>query len=139
MRLSAFRQSLLGQFVVHAVLPSVLVLAAVIAVNGMRGYAALQAMAERTAIAEATAVANEIEAWNIEATSVVKVLSDAADAGLFGDRAGSLRLMRRVMDEYPDLEACYYTYAPNADGRDAAAIAAARTCSATTLAAARSR
>jgi len=126
MRLSDFRRGLLGQFILYAVLPSVAVLAAVIAVNGWRGYAALQSMAERTAIAEASAVANEIEAWNVEAISIVQMLADAGDVGLFGDRASSLRMMRRVMETYPDLEACYYTYAPNADGKDAASLAALR-------------
>ena len=49
MRLTEFRRGLLGQFVAYAVVPSVAVLAAVIFVNGWRGFAALQSMVERTA------------------------------------------------------------------------------------------
>ena len=126
MSLLKTRKGLLGQFIIFGVLPAVSVVALVIGINGARTYTMLDRSAEQTAIAEASAIAGEIEAWNVEATAIVSVLSRATDYGLFGNRADSLKMMRQVMEAYPELEACYFMYEPNADGNDATALAAQR-------------
>ncbi|NBV65267.1 MAG: hypothetical protein EBR71_12555, partial [Planctomycetes bacterium] len=126
MSLLKSRKGLLGQFVLFGVLPAVSVVALVIGINGIRTFRMLDRSAQETAIAEASAISGEIEAWNVEATAIVNVLSRATEYGLFGNRADSLKLMRQVLEAYPDLEACYFMYEPNADGNDAAALAAQR-------------
>ena len=126
MSLLKSRKGLLGQFVVYGVLPAVSVVALVIGINGVRTFRMLDRSAQETAIAEASAVAGEIEGWNMEAAAIVNVLGRATEYGLFGNRADSLKMMRQVLEAYPELEACYFMYEPNADGNDATALAALR-------------
>ena len=120
------RKGLLAQFVLFGILPALAVVALIIVINGVRTYGMLDRSAQQTATAEATAIANEIESWNVEATTIVGILSRATEFGLFGNRADSLKLMRQVVEAHPDLEACYFVYEPNADGNDATALAAVR-------------
>ena len=119
-------RSLLGQFVAFGVVPSVAVLAIVIGVNGFRSASLLSEAARRTAVAEANGLANELEGWNRQAVTVVEAMRDAAEHGLFGRRAESLAFLRAMLEAHPDYEGTYYTYEPDADGQDAAALAAAR-------------
>jgi methyl-accepting chemotaxis protein len=60
-------------------------------------------------------------------------MRDAAENGLFGRRAESVALLRRVLEEHPDFEGTYYTYEPDADGLDATSLAALRSGSASAL------
>jgi methyl-accepting chemotaxis protein len=121
-----FRRSLLGQFVTHGVVPSVAVLAIVIGVNGFRNASVLSEAARRTAVAEAMGLARELEGWNAETVSVVQVMRDAAEHGLFGRRVESLGFLRTILEQHPDWEGAYFTYEPDADGQDAEQLAAAR-------------
>ena len=119
-------QSLVGQFITLGVLPSVAVLAIVIGVNGFRSMSLLTDAARRTAIAEANALASTLDGLNARAISIVSTMRDAAEHGLFGRRADSLAFLRAVLEDHPEIEGTYFTYEPDADGQDAAQIAASR-------------
>ena len=73
---------------------SPLMLAIVIGMNGYRSMSLLTEAAQRTATAEAMGMANELDGWNRRAISVVQVMRDAAEGGLFGRRAESLAFLR---------------------------------------------
>ncbi len=120
------RQSLLGQFLLMGVLPAALVLLALIVLNGARTRRSLEESARREAMAEAVGLANELNGWNQTTIAVVRTMVDAAEYGLFGDRARSLRFLRAVLQDHPEYEGAYYTYEPDADGRDAASLDALR-------------
>ena len=123
---ASFRSGLLGQFILYGILPAVAVLAIVIGMNGYRSMSLLTEAAQRTATAEAMGMANELDGWNRRAISVVQVMRDAAEGGLFGRRAESLAFLRAVLEENPDFEGTYFTYEPDADGRDAEQLALLR-------------
>jgi len=126
MRLLQFRQSLLSQFIVLGVLPSIAVLAVVIGVNSSRTMQLMDDASERTALAEANALANELDGWNLATSSVVNTLSQAVENGLFGKREKTLQLLRAILEANQDFEGAYITYEPNADGNDAASLAATK-------------
>jgi methyl-accepting chemotaxis protein len=50
-------------------------------------------------------------------------MAQAAEQGLFGRRAESLRMARGVLESYPQFTAAYFGYEPDADGNDAASLA----------------
>jgi methyl-accepting chemotaxis protein len=119
-------RTLLGQFLVYGVAPSVAVLLVVIGINGLRTFRLLRDGVKQVAEAEAVALANELDGWNRATVSVVRTMRDAAENGLFGRRADSVALLRRILEEHPEFEGAYYTYEPDADGRDAECLAALR-------------
>lgn len=116
--MAAPRTTLLRQFILLGVLPAVVVLLGVIAVNGVRSMRSLEASARRGALAEAAAFAKELDGWNRATVSMVDIMVEAAEHGLFGQRSRSLRFLEGVLDSNPDLEAAYFTYEPDADGLD---------------------
>ena len=124
--MAAHRTTLLRQFVLFAVLPSVLVLGSVIGVNAVRSLWILEAAARRNALAEALAFAKEMDGWNHSTVSMVDTMAEAAEHGLFGHRRQSLAFLEGILDSNPDLEAAYFTYEPNADGLDAESLASVR-------------
>ncbi|MBM4007892.1 MAG: methyl-accepting chemotaxis protein [Planctomycetes bacterium] len=119
-------RTLLGQFLVYGVAPSVAVLLIVIGINGLRTFRLLRDGVKQVAEAEAVALANDLDGWNRATVAVVQVMRDAAESGLFGRRAESVALLRRILEEHPDFEGTYYTYELDADGRDAESLAALR-------------
>ena len=119
-------RTLLGQFLAYGVAPSVAVLLVVIGINGFRTFRLLREGVKQVAEAEAVALANELDGWNRSTVAVVRTMRDAAENGLFGRRAESVALLRRILEEHPDFEGTYYTYEPDADGRDAESLAALR-------------
>jgi methyl-accepting chemotaxis protein len=126
-------RSLLGQFLAYGVLPSVAVLLTVIGINGLRTFRLLREGVKQVAQAEAVALANELDGWNRATVAVVRTMRDAAEHGLFGRRAESMALLRRILEEHPDFEGTYYTYEPDADGRDAESLEVLRSGSSAAL------
>jgi len=119
-------RTLLGQFLAYGVAPSVAVLLVVIGINGLRTFRLLREGVKQVAEAEAVALANELDGWNRSTVAVVRTMRDAAENGLFGRRTESVALLRRILEEHPDFEGTYYTYEPDADGRDAECLSALR-------------
>jgi methyl-accepting chemotaxis protein len=122
--MAAYRTTLLRQFIVLGVVPSVLVLMSVITINGLRAMRTLEGTARRNAVAEAMAFATEMDGWNRSTVSMVDTMAEAAQHSLFGRRVQSLRFLEGILDSNPDLEAAYFTYEPDADGLDAESLEA---------------
>ncbi len=68
--------------------------------------------------------AAEVDDANREAVTVARTMALAQEGGLFGHREESLRYARAVLEEYPQFIGAYFGYEPNADGQDAAYLAA---------------
>jgi methyl-accepting chemotaxis protein len=108
------------------ILPAVLILAAVLAVNFLRMQSLLLSFGEEVLLDRAKMIAGEIDRGTLEAVTVSRGMALAAEEGFFGRRNESLRLTRRVLDGYPEFTAAYYGYEPDADGGDAAAAEATK-------------
>ena len=114
-----FARSLLGRMVLIGIVPSVLVIAAVVATNGVRAYRSLEESA-KVQIEDATQlVALHIEEENRRAVQVAEMVAIAQLNGLFGNREATLELHRDLLLANPDLYAVTVCYEPNADGKDA--------------------
>ena len=119
-------RSMVGRILLWGVLPLVLVSGFMLGFSITVTRTALTRGVQREAMAEAMGLAAELDGWNRTAVAVVRTMVDASDSGLFGDRARSLRFLRGVLEDHPDYEGVYFTYEPDADGRDAASLDALR-------------
>jgi len=114
-----FVRSLLGRMLLYGVLPSVVVLLAVIAVNGRRAFDLLERSAEVEIEDAARVIATQVEEENRRAVQVSKMVAIAQLNGLFGDRRRTLDFHRDLLLAHPELYAVTVCYEPNADGKDA--------------------
>jgi len=124
--MNAFRRSLLGQFLLRGLLPSVIVLGAVIAFNARRGLETLESVARRNVQTQAEALASEMDGWNQATVGLVATMRLAGQGALFGDRAASLAFLQGILKGHPEIEGAYFTYEPGADGGDQRGLEAAR-------------
>ena len=106
------------------ILPSLLIIAAVIVANVLQSKAVLLALSREMVLDRARVIATEIDRGTLEAVTAAKVMALAAQNGLLGRRLDSLRLTRDVLEEFPRFIGAYYGYEPDADGLDAAAMTA---------------
>ena len=103
------------------ILPAVLILATVLAINAYRMQSLLLSFGEEVLAGRAKTIAAEIDRGSLEAVTTARIMALAAEEGLFGRRQESLAFARRVLDTSPQFYAAYFGYEPDADGRDAAA------------------
>ena len=97
-------------------LPAVLILAGVLAINFLRMESLLLAFGKDLLLDRARMIAADIDRGTLEAVTAARVMAKAAESGLFGRRAESLRLARDVLESYPQFTGAYFGYEPNADG-----------------------
>ncbi|MHC5004236.1 MAG: methyl-accepting chemotaxis protein [Planctomycetota bacterium] len=118
-----FHNRLVGRMVLLGVLPTVLLLALIVVIATSRTYRArLEAVREQLR-AEAALAARVIEDGNNNAVLSARRMAEAQAAGLFGQRAAGVAYARSVLAASPELTAAYFAYEPDADGRDAEALA----------------
>lgn len=111
------------KFLLYAVLPLVAI-QALLAFTDLRERRALLLRATRASMARFLKdAAAAIDAESREAVLVARTMSLAQEAGLFGRRAESAALCRRVLEERRDFVTAYVLYEANADGRDARDLA----------------
>ena len=120
------RSTMLRRILFAGVLPAVLVIVALLVVDSIQGTREVAAVHTRIALAEAGAFAHAVESWNRKMFAVVDGLRQSAKSGFFGERRESLRLLRSILEQNPEYEGVCFGYEPNADGRDAAELAALR-------------
>ena len=120
-----FRKGLLGQFVFFGVLPSVVVVVAIIGTTAYRSVHSLRESAQDLASAEASLLANSIEGRNQRAMGVANAMHSAIDSGLTVDRAAIIDFMRQISEANISY-ALFVAFDANADGRDAASLVAAK-------------
>ena len=119
-RPTPFRRTLLGQALLLGVLPAALVVLAVVVINGERAWNGLVTRLEADLVAETRAIADEIRLRNEHCVGLVRMIASVQEAGQFGRRDETLRMLARVIETNPDVYAAYVAYEPNADGNDAA-------------------
>ena len=113
-----FHRSLLGRMVLLGVVPTVLVMAAVVAANGVRAYDSLKQSATAELEDTARRIARRIDDENRRAVQVSRMIAIAQLNGFFGDRHRTLDFHRDLLLAHPDLYAVTVCYEPNADGKD---------------------
>ena len=120
-----FRKGLLGQFVFFGVLPSVAVVVVIIGTTAYRSVHSLRESARELASAEASLLANSIDGRNQRAMGVANAMHAAIDSGLTVERAAIIDFMRQISEANPSY-ALFVAFDANADGRDAASLAAVK-------------
>lgn len=113
------RLGLRGKILLSGGLPIVVVLALITAVILWHLRQELVRSSLERIEAELGRVAAEVDRANAECLTVAATLSEAQEAGLFGDRPRSVELARRVLVENPQFTGVYFGYEPDADGQDA--------------------
>jgi methyl-accepting chemotaxis protein len=105
-------------------LPVVLVLYGVVGWKAWNSYNQMIGDQLRDIELELQTAAARVDAANTEAINVPQVMALAQENGLFGQREDSLHYARGILDQYPQFIGAYFCYEPNADGEDAAYLAA---------------
>ena len=118
-----FVSSLVGRLLLLGVLPGAIVLAAILAWGASEKFAHLEIIAEEALAREALVAASQIRESNSNAIETARIMATQQVAGLFGQRALTVELLRATLAAEPNLAAVYVAYEANADGNDASAIA----------------
>jgi len=124
MSLKNFRKGLLGQFMYFGVVPSVIVVLAIIGVTAYVGARGIQRDYAALAISEAERLANDIEGRQQKAVATATAMAAASESYLFGNRSESIKYLRALAEANPDY-GVFFGYEPNADGHDAPTSTAA--------------
>lgn len=109
----------MGRLTLMGIVPAVSVIVVLVAFNSYRRYMALLQSAEMKLTSDAGELAMRIDASSRVATEVARGLALAQSTGMFGERRETVELLRRTLDQHPDITAAYVCYEPNADGKDA--------------------
>lgn len=115
---------LVSRMILFGILPTVLLLGAIIALNTRRSYRAAIEGLEANIRVEVALAAAEIEDGNNNAVLTAQRMAEAQVAGMFGDRVTSVAYARAVLAASPQFTAAYFCYEADADGADATSLAA---------------
>jgi methyl-accepting chemotaxis protein len=124
MRFSPLPIGIRTRLFLFGLLPAALILAGVLTLNHLRTRRTLLEFGRQILLDRVTAIAADIDRDTLEAVTAARTMAQAAEAGLFGRRAESLRLAREVLEGNPRFFGTGFGYEPNADGGDAAAVRA---------------
>jgi methyl-accepting chemotaxis protein len=119
------RLGLRGRLALIGLLPMAVLLGALVAVQGWMLFQAHREGGEALLRSEAREVALAHDASTQKAVTVARVLALGQQAGLFGQRREGLAFHRAVVAAFPELVGSALAYEPDADGNDAAFLAAA--------------
>jgi two-component system NtrC family sensor kinase len=114
----AFHRSLRGRLLLFIVLPMVLISAGVMVFRAINTFAVVSEQAQVRLYHLAEQLALEIERGNNRAVVAAELMAVAQEEGLFGRRAETSAMARRVLHEYPEFTGAYFGYEPNADQDD---------------------
>ncbi len=114
-----FDRTLLGRALLLGVAPAVLVVLAMVVVNGYRSWSGVGGALERELLDATELAVREIDIRNARNASLVKMMARAQETGMFGRRAESLAFLERIVRDNADVYAACLAYEPDADGRDA--------------------
>ena len=120
-----FSHSLTGRILLLGVLPSLLLLLAIVLYTG---YSTLRSERTRTEAGlrvRAEQIAAEIERGNTRAVVTVKAMAFAQQSGQFGRRTESSEYARQILESFPEFTGAYFGYEPDADQEDLAFKASA--------------
>ena len=115
-----FHRSIKGKLLLYGLLPTLVVVCFIIGMNALNMVSEARANNEELLRILADRVAAEIELGNIRSIDAAKLMAQAQENGLFGDRAASVNYARRVLESNPEFTGAYFGYEPNADQSDSA-------------------
>lgn len=118
-----FFASLRGKILLYCVLPTIAIFCVLIVIEDAKMFETVLAENEVSLQILAEQVAADIERGNTRAVLTAEVMAKAQSKGLFGKRVESSEFVKEILVSYPEFTAAYIVYEPNADGRDAEAIA----------------
>jgi methyl-accepting chemotaxis protein len=118
-----FHRRLLGQLIILGVLPTVAVMAGVVAYNRWTAYSDMRSEAERALLSTARLSAAVIEDANNNVLNMVQLVARVQEAGMFGQRAETLAMLDALLRSTPDIIGICVGYEPDADGKDAESLA----------------
>jgi len=123
-RAVAFHRSLLGRSILLGVIPAAVLVLAVVGLNGLRAWRDVTARLEEDLSQATDLVVREIDIRNRRSTELARAVAAAQEAGQFGRRAETLRMLEAMLRANPEVHGLSIAYEPNADGNDAAGPAA---------------
>ncbi len=110
--------SLRTKILVYVLLPVLITAGSVAAYNLYRSHTRMLEKDQELMLEEVAKAALRIEQANLHAVTVSRTMADAQESGLFGNRDGSIKLLRRVLEANPSFVGVSIGLEPNADGRD---------------------
>ncbi len=113
-----FTRSLAGRILLLGVLPSLLLLTAIVVYTGYSTLRSERARTEAGLRIRVEQIAAEIERGNTRAIMAVKTMAFAQQSGQFGRRAESSAYARQVLQAFPEFTGAYFGYEPDADQDD---------------------
>ena len=114
----SFHKSIRGRLLLFGVLPTIIMLGAIVVYNALNLYSQARTDNEQLLQGLAVELAQEIEGTNNRAVMAAQVMALAQESGLFGKRAESSAYASQVLAFYPEFTGAYFGYEPNADGDD---------------------
>ncbi len=108
----AFRNSLRGRLLVFLALPAAFIFLGTGTYWAITSFSALREQALSRIANLADQVALEVERGNTRAVSVAKTMALVQEGSLFGERAASIDLARRILTEHPEFTGAYFGYEP---------------------------
>lgn len=118
----SFTNSLSGRILMFGVLPTILVIGAIVAWSAVETYRSLRTAEESVLAADASGAAVELNGRNERWNLVAAILAETQPSGMFGKRSESLEYIRRV-NALNDLTLnTYLIYEANGDGQDASSL-----------------
>lgn len=110
--------SLRTKILLYVLLPVLITAGSVAAYNLYRSHTRMLEKDQQLMLEELAKAALRIEQNNLHAVSVSRTMADAQESGLFGNRDGSIKLLRRVLEANPSFVGVSIGLEPNADGLD---------------------
>jgi methyl-accepting chemotaxis protein len=114
------------RIVLFGVLPALLLLVVVAGIVLQSMYANLRRLGEMRLRENLHELALQIEDANLQAVNTARMMALTQENGMFGKRQESIDLARAVLETHPTFTGAYFGYEPDADGGDAATLAAVR-------------
>ncbi len=116
-------KSIRSQILIRVLLPCTTMIVGVIWIFQHFMFDSLLRSSRALVERELRAVAADIDKRNLEAITIPETMALAQQHGLFGNRPASSRLARAIVESNPQLQAAYFGYEADADGKDAASHA----------------
>ncbi len=119
-----FYQSLAGRLLLLGVLPATLLLASLLAWGAIETFDNLREIGTESLLRDANVAAAKVETSNERAMELCESIARQQVGGLVGQRALTVAVCTAMLGADENVTAAYVCYEPNADGHDAAALAA---------------
>ncbi|SJL84122.1 methyl-accepting chemotaxis protein [Vibrio palustris] len=114
-----FLSQLKGRLLLFWVVPTILIVFAVIWINAVNELNIAKERAKNSLMSDANSTAQMLLMDNRLAVQTAKVMAESQSSGLYGQREASSAYARNVLKNNPIYTGSYFGYEPNGDGNDA--------------------